>query len=342
MKPRLKLGCCGGKLYKGERCICGMVLNINTEPNITTNVRLEDIQVFSTISSRGKNDEANKKREQIICDIINKQIPDNYYQQSQEWKKLRLSVWEYVRSLVPDTTIETVECKLCAGRGHHYDFIVTVNGTAFFQVELKFNNVPQFVSPMKPSQYMNHSYEEFYYDNYLEELLTSGGFEIPDKETYLQKIHSPNPECVEHIQRKYYAGCKRDKKQYSGIPADIAFYEKAITLSKSSISHFIEKTELDLLKLSDYLLDTQKGKIMMFYRNGAFTKETVHEKEYTLASYIKDPAKSRFIATTETGKYLNILLRWKNGNGIAYPAFQIKELKNLPKTLTHRKSAKHN
>jgi len=341
--PRLYLKCCGAKLYKNEHCICN-IHNIRIQPTLRsdmTPIELDDILVFTTISAREKNDETNKKRERIICGIINKQIPEHYYQQSEDWGKIRQCVWDYVRSLASDTTIETVECKLRAGRGCHYDFTVIINEALTYNIELKYNNVPQFVSPMNPSQYMNLSYEEFYYDNYLPKLLILGEFEMPDKETYLQKIHSPNPECVEHIQRKYYVGCKKDK-HYSGIPEDIAFYEKAISLSKTSISMFIENAELNLLKLSDYLLETQRGKIIMFFKNGAFTKEIVNEKEYTLVSYIKDPAKSRFVATTETGKYLNILLRWKNGNGIAYPAFQIKELKNLPKTPKPRKSAKHN
>jgi hypothetical protein len=31
-----------------------------------------------------------------------------------------------------------------------------------------------------------------------------------------------------------------------------------------------------------------------------------------------------YVATSESGSKIKILLRWKNGNGIAFPAFQIK------------------
>ena len=37
----------------------------------------------------------------------------------------------------------------------------------------------------------------------------------------------------------------------------------------------------------------------------------------------RDSIHTRYIATTKTGLKLKILLRWKNCNGIAYPAFQI-------------------
>ena len=45
------------------------------------------------------------------------------------------------------------------------------------------------------------------------------------------------------------------------------------------------------------------------------------EKTSELVSYEKD--RNRFIANNKQGEKIKILLRWKNGNGIAYPAFQI-------------------
>jgi hypothetical protein len=51
--------------------------------------------------------------------------------------------------------------------------------------------------------------------------------------------------------------------------------------------------------------------------------------DYTIVSYVKDPQGSRYIATTKSNKQIRILLRWKNGNGIAYPAFQISANKKI-------------
>ena len=66
----------------------------------------------------------------------------------------------------------TINCIHKAGRSNHYDFKLLINKTKEFYVEFKFNAVsvtdtPQFVSPMRPSQYLEKSYEEYYYDNYL-------------------------------------------------------------------------------------------------------------------------------------------------------------------------------
>lgn len=45
---------------------------------------------------------------------------------------------------------------------------------------------------------------------------------------------------------------------------------------------------------------------------------------FQITSVKKESELSRYQCKTKMGLTLNILLRWKNGNGIAYPAFQIK------------------
>ena len=52
-------------------------------------------------------------------------------------------------------------------------------------------------------------------------------------------------------------------------------------------------------------------------------KTEVNDYRIDPLSCIKNPAKSRYEFTTVSGKPLHILLRWKNGNGIAFPSFQI-------------------
>ena len=52
--------------------------------------------------------------------------------------------------------------------------------------------------------------------------------------------------------------------------------------------------------------------------------QTPNMDDYVIKSYIVDQKnKNRFICETKSGKKMYILLRWKNGNGIAFPAFQI-------------------
>ena len=59
----------------------------------------------------------------------------------------------------------------------------------------------------------------------------------------------------------------------------------------------------------------------ILYKKGKFYKQIIDNNNYKINSYKKN--KNKFIAKTYDGNTINILLRWKNGNGIAFPAFQI-------------------
>ena len=318
--------CCNACLNNDDvnvNCIC-----------IEINHLRQDIESF-VLSDRSQNDDMNKKREAIIEMVINRRVPVEMYEQSPEWVALRESVHDYVQRVMDDADIDAplnqVTCVAKAGRGHNHDFVFRVIDTSErnheLKVELKFNatsvsDAPQFVSPMKPAQYLSSSYEEFYYDNFLSVLTTMAGIPLPPKELYTKQIHGNKPSCIKVLQDKYYAGC-RQSSRFSGRPEDVAFYTKANALSKESIAIFIGQNTLNIAKLGEYLKLTQDGKYYMLFKDGVFHMETVDMDEYELESVESEPSKSRFMVTTKTGRTLKVLLRWKNGNGIAYPAFQI-------------------
>ena len=287
------------------------------------------INVFTNIK-RCENDENNKKREDVIGCLINNKLPVEYYKYSSRWNTLKNEIDEYINNLCKMKNIvqcEHIVCKHKAGRNYNYDFLLTINKTEQFYIEFKFNakcvnETPQFVSPMKPSQYLDSSYEEYYFDNYLSPLLEKYNLDIPARDVYLKEIHSPSPKCVKKIQEKYYNGCKTSSK-YTGLEDDIEFYETIKRVSKDSITTFISKYGLKKDKLSEYLLKSQKGKCYMLYKDGHIYYETICSDNYTITEYTKDDKFNRYIAKTITGIELKILLRWKNGNGIAYPSFQI-------------------
>jgi hypothetical protein len=321
--PKIKLACCGAKLYANEKCVCILqrviiryMLRLKSLPTFTS-LNYSSINAFD-ISEKSKNDKNNKLREQIVCAIINRSVPLEYFSCSNRWKRLKQSVDTYVNELVGKH--ETIHCKLMGGRKNNYDFDLIINGgEKTFKIELKFNSEeindsPQFVSPMKPSQYLSMSYEEYYYDNYLGKLCDNK----PQKDVYLSQIHSTSPKCVAHIQGKYKRGSKK-----TGTEEDTKFYMKSKEVSKESIYNFINIADLDVKKLSSYLKASQTGKIYMLYKDGLFYKDSSSHDDYELVSFVKDATYSRYIATTKSGNQVKILLRWKNGNGIAFPAFQI-------------------
>jgi len=290
-----------------------------------SSIEYKDINVFN-LSTRCKNDTNNKLRENIIGAIINNKIPEKYYKYSFRWKKLKDGIDQYLKKLTGKETINKQECVQKAGRGNHYDFKIIIDEVEY-QVEFKFNaetvkDTPQFVSPMKPSQYLQSSYEEYYFDNYLTKLAEKYELELPDRETYLAKIHSNKPECVKEFQDKYYQGCKGSSK-YTANRKDINFHKKAKEFSKESIKSFIQNNDLKKDKLTEYLLESQQNKCYMLYKKGAFNLQKINQEDYQIISYKKEIRYQRYVATTKSGIKMKILLRWKNGNGIAFPAFQI-------------------
>ena len=291
-------------------------------------INYNDINTFN-VSSKCNNDNNNKIREIIICSIVNNKVPDDYYKYSFRWRKLKNETYKYIDKLCTDNNIiiKTQKCIIKAGRSNHYDFKIIINDINEFNVELKFNaecikETPQFISPMKPSKYLEYSYEEYYYDNYLKKLSSEYGLILPCRKEYINKIHSNSPSCVNEYQEKYYKGCVKSSK-YTAINEDIDFYEKSKKISKESIISFINLYSMNIKMLTEYLLETQKNKYYMFYKNNNIYLETVNQDNYIITSYIKDPDKQRYMATTKSGNILKILLRWKNGNGIAFPSFQI-------------------
>ena len=145
---------------------------------------------------------------------------------------------------------------------------------------------------------------------------------LPSLEEYLKYIHSPKPKILEAHQNKYYQGCRQSSK-YSGNPYDIAFYQDCKKAASDSIRSFITQYGLDSERLTKYLLDTQRDKYYMLYREGEFKLQTINLDNYRIREVTRDPKYYRYLGQTETGQKLKILLRWKNGNGIAYPSFQI-------------------
>ena len=309
--------------------------NIRSLPVIqyqNDNLSYRDINVFN-VCAKNKNDMNNKKREIIIGSIIanaaNPNPMNEYYRFSRRWNSIKDAVFHYLKNELNIHHHTKIHLIHRGGRKYNYDFEIsdaTGGSPNTYFIELKFNvddvnKAPQFVSPYNPSKYMTSSYEEYFYDNYLPYLASSrDGLVIPDKRTYIQEVNSTSPSSMKMYQEAYYNGCKKSSK-YTGERKDVEFYTLANKLSAESILAFIARTELNIDVLNEYLSSSQKNKIYMLYKNGKFHKQIVEDSKYKIKSYTK--YKNTFIAKTQEGKDIKILLRWKNGNGIAFPAFQI-------------------
>ena len=284
-----------------------------------------DINAF-VISDKKYNDKNNKTRENIIGAIINNKIPIEYYKYSRRWNNLKKNIESYIYDLIGYNNINNIVLIHRGGRKYNYDFSIIVNNIEY-NVELKFNaenidDTPQIVSPVKTSKYLSRSYEEYYYDNYLPKLISPNNIKYPNRSQYITEIHGNKPKCMEYFQNIYYQGCSKSSK-YTGDKNSIEFYNLSNSIDKISRENFINITELNINALSAYLKETQKNKIYMLYKYNKFHKQIVNINDYELVRYEKYPEKFKYVAYSASGKQIDILLRWKNGNGIAFPAFQI-------------------
>ena len=107
------------------------------------------------------------------------------------------------------------------------------------------------------------------------------------------------------------------------LPHHIDYLFRKYHLFKELREDFVSKNDINIDNLNEYLKNSQKNKKYMLYKEKSLYFEEHNEYDYLIKSYEKEPSLSRYKAKTESGNTLKILIRWKNGNGVAFPAFQI-------------------
>ena len=72
----------------------------------------------------------NKKRELIICTIINKETPDIYFKKSSRWFNLKKELDNFISQLANKYSIKNIlslKCRQKAGRNNYHDFDLIIN-----------------------------------------------------------------------------------------------------------------------------------------------------------------------------------------------------------------------
>ena len=292
--------------------------NIVVNESQDGDINCSDINAFS-YTRRCDNNRNNKIRENIIAHIINKKIPLRYYEDAvngEKWQNLKNELDVFLQTLCQDKKIDMIRdisCKMKGGRKHNYDFNIIIN-EEIFNVEFKFNasrvrQTPEFASPMKPSQYLNMSFEEYFYDNYLFKIAEYGNLEMPSREEYLRRIHNNKVKCMKYFKEQY--DLRGEFNEYCG------------KIDKEAIKNFIQISNINIDTLSEYLLESQKNKVYMCYRDGKFYYDRMDTSIYKIENLIRRE-NTNWICQSQNGMKLEIKLRFKNGCGLQFPAFQIK------------------
>jgi len=285
----------------------------------TLPLSVSSIEAF-TVSKRETNNANNKIREVIIQCILEDTIPYNFYEECSKWQELKQSTHDFIEKLVNHQPYDIIKVQPKGGRKYNYDFDFYIyynkNLISTHRIELKFNTksirgCPQFLSigGQKMKSCLSKPFDVYFYKNHLTNIFQHLGKPIPSLETYTTQIHQTSPECMREVKEKY----KTDK----------SFCQICKQESAKAITNYIQETELNVNNLNSYLQETQRDKVYMMWYKGKFYMEEIKTTNYIIVSVVK--TKNSYQCYTQTGKTLIVLLRWKNGNGVAYPALQISE-----------------
>jgi len=315
-----------------------MVITIN---NKEVPIEYDDINLFTPCINRFENDKNNKKRENIIIAIINKQIIECWYIED-KWKTLKDKLYGFLDYNKP-SEYESIECILKAGRMFNYDFDIiykTSVGDIIEHYEFKFNahcvtGLPQFLS--LPSRF-NTNYAEFFYDNYLSQIKDLYNIDMISKEVYLSSVYKINYNVNPFFDNIYTYENGESlgfplKKKKEIVDKSIHNYLIKLTNTQGDLLNYYSLND-DILnehfvnKLKEKFIKTQSNKKYMCFHNGEFHFDEIKLNELFITKdkfRLKSGNHGLFNTLIFYNDYseIHMLLRWRNHAGILNPAWQI-------------------
>jgi len=290
---------------------------------------VSDIELFYIRSPRHKNDEYNKKRENILCAIGNHQIPSSYLSDTiykEKWDSIIHNFNKCISELYDgDGMYDFIQVLKKAGRHYNFDFSISfLLGGECLQVksiEFKYGKsifkYPQFLSlyiTNSKSNFVTKSFIDFWYDNYLDEYLSYiDQLSKPCLPEYKRMINDTvgNHTFIHELKKTMELRNRHDKLRMD-------------TVVNQCISDFIMDVDFDIHKLQS-IFNVQNDKIFVCCSDGEFTTQTL--SNYLNLSNVSITRKHNCIVITNRDPgyscKIKLLLRWKNGKGVAGPAWQI-------------------
>lgn len=294
----------------------------------------EDILVFDKTSMKCENDVINKKRENIIYAILNNLILFIWYTTSDKWKNLKNELLSTIKILSGLKTIYKIKCKKMGARKNNFDFIIHIyiNAKLYMteKIEFKFNaksvpDAPQILTLSGTFNLLRSKlYAEDYYDTYNQELTQVYGLPHISRVEYLNDVHKVPYENYANVHEWFNL-----LKQQENNKIKKAIKKKLMDKSIDDyLNTNIHKIDIDQLNEKLYLSQKNKKYILYCSKTKKFYNDTITDEELTIVSTHLNIKKNNLCNniicdTLNPNTKINVLLRWKNTNGILMPAWQI-------------------
>lgn len=289
---------------------------------------------------RGANDKNNKERERLLDSVLTNTVHDASEEHGPAWVALR-SQWDAaLRSVGPaEATVVSVKGK--GGRKWNYDFDASYTlpsspSPVSIKIEFKFggttlSSLPEFFNPAANKPFHDRLYADFFYDgDYLDricDLYNISRADKPSKADYLKAVHANTSKLP------FFARLKAAEE--AEVAVEVVeegktrkvrpLYEAKAALSHASIQAYLaahsEATNLEALTAE--FQRSQAGKEFLLYSGGAFHRDRLLPGELVAESVKGVEGDSLIIQTAVPTTTIKMLLRWKNHQGILFPAWQI-------------------
>jgi hypothetical protein len=316
-----------------------VVLTVQAAASLTA----ESILTFTEYSKgkgRASNDSNNKVREQLLSELLTDSVSGFLADATHgpAWTKLRADWLSALTSLAESCAVgpfSSVSVKQAGGRGMNYDFAVsfmTAGGPVVIKVEFKYGGkcvdaLPQFFNAGANKPFHPIAYAAYFYEHYLDRVMAVYELSLelkPKLADYLKFVYQNEYKKLPLFQALY------DAEAAEVGPERPKYKAKAALVHESIRAHLAAVAETtDLAALTSEFQRSQTDKHYLLYSDGSFHYDAIRPEELVAASVIGVRGDSLLIQSGCATTQHAMLLRWKNHNGILFPAWQISMIRAL-------------
>lgn len=287
---------------------------------LVNQANVKDINTFFVTSTRSGNDEANKIREKILFECFS--TPPVEFMNDKTYGTKWTLVYERWCEIIKQISVKIgkeythTTIKSYGGRMYNFDALVSFyqgeKCVSSIKIEFKYggtrvDQLPQFLSLQTKFPLFSYTYEEFYYDHYIDEYISCDPLieAKPSKSEYKKNVTSTS------YNHPFFANLKERE--------NINLFEKNEIVNRS-IKDYLEQygSSIDITRFYEKAL-SQQDKLFVLWSNDAF-----HIDSMNITTMKFHGIKNGNSIQLESDSIMySLLLRWRNHKGILNPAWQI-------------------